>query len=900
MTMEREHGRCGHAALAAISAEEHAGGHEHGAPSHGRTFAFAGTPRNFERDRPFETTDLDAALELDFARKTVAGRVRLRCVRKDQSARTLKLDAIAFDISRVLVAGQPAEHVYDGKVISIEMPPGAAEYNVDIGYEVQPERGLYFIAPDELYPHKPLQAWTQCQEEDARYFLPCHDKPHVKMRTRVQVTVPEGFQVLGNGHLESAETASGKHVAVWSMREPIATYLFTLVAGKFAQEQDEALGIPLSYWVPEHRRGDIARTFGRTKEMLRCFSETFGVAYPWNKYAQVVVSDFIFGGMENTTATTLTEHVLIDERAALDADSDDLIAHELAHQWFGDYVTCRDWSEGWLNEGFATFAEHLFRGATLGRDAFHFGLRTDLDSYLNEAKGRYQRPIVCQEYDAPLDLFDRHLYEKGALALHVLRVTLGEGVFREAVGAYLRKHAHGVVETRDLLRAMEERSGRSLGKLFEQLLYKPGHPRIAVTLRWDDGILFVAAKQTQSGGQVPEVFEFPLELQQFHQGRGAKLDSESMVLTVTERTQSFAVPCPVRPLFIVVDEQMGILGELSVKAPLDMLVAQARRAESARGRWLALTALAYESDPKARKTLEAALADEQEFWGARVVAAESLGAMGTPWALSALCSHAQTKHPKVRRAVATALGEFRAPAAAMALSPLAQRDPSYLVCAAAARALGKTGQAEALPVLLEIVDLPSWADVIAAGALDGLAALRDEQAAPHVVARLALGRSTRVRRAAATALPKLATDRAARVALEQMLTDADPYLRIDVVRALVELGDLKCRAALNERLARDLDPRVRRRIREALRELGEGDKKRTEALEDRVAKLTDEVRALRDRVLTLEARPEGTPAGEVRSKDTSKDKASKAPAPKAVPATKATTATKAKAKSRKS
>jgi aminopeptidase N len=188
---------------------------------------------------------------------------------------------------------------------------------------------------------------------------------------------------------------------------------------------------------------------------------------------------------------------------------------------------------------------------------------------------------------------------------------------------------------------------------------------------------------------------------------------------------------------------------------------------------------------------------------------------------------------------------------------LALGDPSYLVSAAASRALGKTGQASALKVLLEIVDLPSWADVIAAGALDGLAALRDEQAVPHVVERLALGRSTRVRRAAASALPKLATDRAARIALEQMLTDADPYLRIDVVRALVELGDLKCRSALNERLARDLDPRVRRRIREALRELAEGDKKRTEALDDRVSKLSEELRVLRDRVLTLEARDQG-------------------------------------------
>ena len=155
--------------------------------------------------------------------------------------------------------------------------------------------------------------------------------------------------------------------------------------------------------------------------------------YPWNKYAQVVVSDFIFGGMENTTATTMYEHILLDERAAIDITSDDLIAHELAHQWFGDYVTCRDWSEGWLNEGFATFFEHVWREKHLGRDEYDYGLKADLDAYLGEAHGRYRRPIVCQDYDAPLDLFDRHLYEKGGLVLHALRVELGDALFWKGV-----------------------------------------------------------------------------------------------------------------------------------------------------------------------------------------------------------------------------------------------------------------------------------------------------------------------------------------------------------------------------------------------------------------------------------------------------------------------------------
>ena len=160
------------------------------------------------------------------------------------------------------------------------------------------------------------------------------------------------------------------------------------------------------------------------------------------------MNDFIFGGMENTTATTMYEHILLDERAALDITSDDLIAHELAHQWFGDLVTCRDWSHAWLNEGFATFMEHIDRESHLGRDEYDYGLKGDMEAYLGEARGRYRRPIVCQDYDAPIDIFDRHLYEKGACVLHMLRRELGDALFFGGVRAYLVRHQKGSVARR--------------------------------------------------------------------------------------------------------------------------------------------------------------------------------------------------------------------------------------------------------------------------------------------------------------------------------------------------------------------------------------------------------------------------------------------------------------------
>ncbi len=450
MPNHRVHDRCGCGAAR--------GAMEYGAFA-ARPFAFAGTPRNFERNRPFAIEHLAADITLDVPKKSISATAKLTVKRIDDDATELELDAVGFTIEKVSVDGKSAEYRYDGRSLAISLAKSVQTATIAVAYRATPRRGLYFLEPDEHVPDRPRQVWSQCQEEDARHWLPCHDKPHVKMTTEIAVTAPNGWSVLGNGEL----TRSGSKF-VWTMNEPHPSYLLTLVAGEFSVLEADADGIPLTYWVPKGREEDAKRTFEKTPAMVKHFGKLFGVKYPWNKYAQVVVSDFIFGGMENTTATTLYEHTLLDMRAAIDISSDDLIAHELAHQWFGDYVTCRDWSEGWLNEGFATYIEHVWREKDLGRDEYELGLQSDLEGYITEAHGRYRRAIVCQDYDSPLDLFDRHLYEKGGLVLHMLRTEIGDDVFWRGIAAYLNANAKGNVETRDLMRALEKASGRSLGK----------------------------------------------------------------------------------------------------------------------------------------------------------------------------------------------------------------------------------------------------------------------------------------------------------------------------------------------------------------------------------------------------------------------------------------------------
>jgi aminopeptidase N len=835
----RLHSRCG-------------GALEHG--SSGRPFALPSSTHHFERDFPFAIAHLALELFLDLEAKSIRATASLDVQRVDPAADELALDAIGFEVTDLHVDGEPASWRYDGRTLFVKWNPKRAKARVSVGYRATPRRGLYFLEPDDHYPARPRQVWSQCQEEDARYFVPCHDSPHQKMTSEIISHVPNGWYALSNGKLVSSrKPKSGDWTYHWKLSEPHASYLLTLVAGEFAEISEVATvggrSIPLAYLVPKGREPDVARTFGNTARMIAHFSRITGVDYPWNKYAQIVVADFVFGGMENTTATTMYEHILLDARAALDVSSDDLISHELAHQWFGDFVTCRTWYEGWLNEGFATFFEHVWREELLGEDEYAYGLKADLESYAAEAHGRYRRSIVCQDYDAPLDLFDRHLYEKGGLVLHALRAELGDALFWKGVHLYLTTHARGLVETRDLQRAMESVSGRTLGRFFEQWLYKAGHPELDIEVAWEKATLLVHARQTQSTSDgVPSVFELTLD---FDVGTpDGKVERRSV--RMTDRHQSFALPAPVRPRFVVVDPTMRIVGEVRLKLPGDMLREQLVKAPTARGRWLAAQSLSRFDDSTTIAALTSALRDKGEFWGTRAECAAALGRLKDPACLEALRASAEATHPKVRRAVMSALGSFRLPEAFEAVKPHALRDESYLVEAEAARTLGRTRNPAALEVLIEMLERPSWFDVVCAGAIDGLAALRDERAASHLRERTGYGHPSRARRAAVLSLPKVAADRKTRDTLELLLDDPDPLVRIDVVRALGDLGDLNARPALRDRLEIESDARVRRRVREVLRDLTEP-RRAADQARDEIERLQAEQAALKVRLAKLEA-----------------------------------------------
>jgi aminopeptidase N len=822
-------------------------------------FVLSGTERKYERGRPFSVDHLDLDVDVDFAAQGIEARAVLQFSRRSPTETLLSLDAVGFDLGKVRLdvgkGPRAADYTYDGDRLVVSVPVSAKSGKVEISYLAKPQRGLYFLAPDEAVPDRPVQLWSQCQDEDARHWFPCHDKPHVKMTTAVTVRTPAGFVAVSNGDLVSKETPRGKKPWVYrfAMRDPIPSYLVTLVVGEFEVVEDRAAArkgresVPVAYYVPKGRAADARRAFGETPRMIELFGKVTGTPFPWSRYSQIVVSDFIFGGMENTTATTMYEHVLIDERAAVDVTSNDLVAHELAHHWFGDYVTCRDWSHAWLNEGFATYFEHIEREDRLGLDEYEHGVAGDVGAYLGEANGRYQRPIVCRDYAEPIDLFDRHLYEKGGLVLHMLRRELGDELFWKGVALYLRKHGGSIVETSDLQRAFEEVSGRSFEQFFDQWVFRPGHPVLKVQISWENGQVNVKVRQSQKTAEVP-LFAFPLEIE-----IGAKngkvhrhekwIDAESDALVV---------PLGERPAWVGFDPRFRVVGAITTEAPADMLREQLVHGTTARLRGLAAQALDKRTDPETIRSLGASLAKKSEAWMVRAEAARILGKIRGADAFASLEEHAGTSHPKVRRAVVSALGEFRTEKAAALLARAAEKDASYLVSAEAARSLGETRRPRALEALVSILATASWADVKRAAALDGLAALRTEEAVPHVLERTRYGHSSPARRAAVAALARLSDSRAVREHLEDLLEDGDPHFRISVVRSLEVLGDPRARRALRRRLDRELDGRVARRIREALRAFGQSPNAEHRRMTDEIEQLRRDLGDVKTKLSKME------------------------------------------------
>jgi aminopeptidase N len=834
-----------------------------------RPFVAPGTRTHFAPDCPAAIRHIRLELEPDLSARTLRGKARLALESRQDDLAAIELDAIDMTFGEISVDDRLVKDtLYDGKRLRIQLDRKRARgqrFNLAIDYQCAPVRGLYFVGPDEAHPNRPLECWTQGQDEDSRFYFPCVDAPLLKSTSEVLCTVASDLFVLSNGDLKDAhELGDGRKQWHYALDFPHSPYLVTFVCGQFAEIKERApeTGVDVYYYGPKGREADLHRSLKATPALIDFFSKTIGIPYPFRRYSQIFVSDFIFGGMENTSATTLTAEALLDERAAIDQDIESLVAHELAHQWWGDLLTCREWPEAWLNEGFATYFEYVWRTHARGRDEADVELLGDLDTYLDEA-GDYQRPIVCRQFEEPIDLFDRHLYEKGGRVLHMLRHELGEAVFWRALRLYVERHAQRSVETRDLARAVEDASGRNLDRFFHQWTDHAGHPELECAWEWDadKGVGSLRVEQKQEGERVYDLrtcVRFELD--------GEERDEP---VHISLRSHTFEWRLGKAPTQVIFDPGDVLLKTVRFDKARTLWVRQLSSARLGIDRVLAARALAEKPEAAAVAALRTAL-EGDPFWAVRAAAATSLGKARRQDALDALVPARNQDHPRVRRAVAAALGEYRvdydpgnARAAQVLETWVKDGDPSCLVEANAASALGKVRSQRAVDILQGALSRRSYMDMIRTRALEGLGATADETAYPVVEAAITRAASFQSRRAAVTALARLAEGtsnaRRARERLEACLSDPDFRVRMDAALALGELGDARSIPAIERARAAELDGRAKRRFRHAVTQLRDkgssGDKLRK--LSEEVEQLRGESIRLRERVEKLEGKAGG-------------------------------------------
>ncbi|MBL0921724.1 MAG: hypothetical protein IBJ10_06305, partial [Phycisphaerales bacterium] len=614
----------------------------------------------------------------------------------------LTLNAEGLAIDSVTMQERALAFSHDGSTLTIRFDPPlqpGQSATVTTRYSAEDMAdGMVWSPEDPAVPGRAAQLHTQGQPESNRFWFPSHDFPNERMATEMIVTAPDGYLVSANGRLVSERVENGRRRFHWAQDKPHPAYLVSLIVGKFdvVDVASRDCRVPMPCYVAPGDGDKVERTFGRTRDMMRVFETRFAEPYPWDRYAQLLVWNYGSGGMENTSATTLYEWCILDERAVDDGDMDALIAHELGHQWFGDLITCRSWAHLWLNEGFATYAESLWFEE---RDGYDAGYLDDVWTNLRgiaasdrldpkDEKAGDRPGMVSNVYDDPGETFGRRSnpYPKGASVLHMLRVMLGDEVFFRGLQTYVDRFALKEVETSDFRRVMEEVSGRSLERFFDQWTVRPGTPQVTVTGKWSerDRALHLTVEQTQRIDAKSPAFVFDLPIH-VETASGAR----TVTIAVSERRHERTVELDGEPTMVAIDPALAVIMTPTAKVPAGWLRAQAERGPTLASRLDAARALREHPGAETTATLSGLLRDSSEHHHVRRIAADSLSTLRQGDALAEALGSG-IADARVRRAVVAGLaaGGDRKTALAAALQIAQDVGESYAVRAEAVEALG--------------------------------------------------------------------------------------------------------------------------------------------------------------------------------------------------------------------
>jgi aminopeptidase N len=590
----------------------------------------------YQAMHPLDVKILHTHLDVRFnwEEKKVKGEATIYATPHYYSQDSLILDAKGFEVSKLVrLEGKreiPLKFLNTGTHLRIGLDQTITKkdtFAVRIQYVAAPDelpasggqaiadgKGLYFINPDGKDSLKPRQIWTQGQPESNSCWFPTIDKPNQRMTHELVITVDTGMITLSNGYLDfSVVHGDGQRSDFWVMDQPHAPYLTMMAIGDFTIVSDEG-PVPVNYYLEADYAAYARMIFGETPEMISFFSELLGVPYPWNKYSQVVVRDYVSGAMENTTAVIFGEFMNMDARQMRDNPMFDIIAHELFHHWFGDLVTCRSWANLPLNESFATYGEILWREHKYGTDAADYARHRQRLSYLFDYQYSGAKDMIRFDYEEPLHMFDGHSYAKGGRILHMLRHLTGDEVFFESLKTYLQDNMYQSVEIHQLRQAFEKVTGHDWNPFFNQWFLASGHPEVSVTYEWlpSDKQLAIHMRQTQDLSRFP-LFDLQIPFQ-IHQGK----NSHKETLHLRDQKQTFRLALKSEPDWVHLDPEDVLLAVWNEEAPDAWLALRATKASRGMARQKNLESYLRTQPKEPSKILEAAL--EDAFWYVRITA----------------------------------------------------------------------------------------------------------------------------------------------------------------------------------------------------------------------------------------------------------------------------------------
>lgn len=586
-------------------------------------------------------TKLD--VRFDYAKAHLLGRATLSFKPYFYPQNNLVLDAKGFDVHKVALYNpktkseeQDLKYEYDGKLMNIRLNKtytAKDTFYVYIEYTAKPDelensegsaaitsaKGLYFINPKGEDKNKPIQIWTQGETEASSCWFPTIDSPNEKHTQEIYITVDKKYVTLSNGKmLFSTDNGDGTRTDYWRQDLPHAPYLTMMAIGDYAIVKDKWRNIEVNYYVERDFGPHAKKIFEHTPEMIEFFSKRMGYDYPWDKYHQVVVRDYVSGAMENTSAVIFGEFVQKTSRELLDGNNESIVAHELFHHWFGDLVTCESWANLPLNESFATYGEYLWFENKYGRDEADYHGQNGLNSYLLESRQK-QVNMIRFDYADKEDMFDSHSYAKGGRLLHMLRYYMGDEAFFKSLELYLKKNAFKAAEMHHLRLACEEVTGEDLNWFFNQWFYAAGHPNLEFETAYDETAkkVNVTVKQKQDFSTTP-LYRLPIDVDVYANGK-----KERTRLTFTQAVETLSIPCETKPDLVNVDAEKMLMCTKKEKKTAEEWAFQYRNAPLYLDRYEALENISKGGNAEltAAITLEAL---KDKHWNIRVQAIRNL------------------------------------------------------------------------------------------------------------------------------------------------------------------------------------------------------------------------------------------------------------------------------------